>query len=72
MAVGNDELGSKVKIGDTVHNIKTEERFTITTDNYGTDADTGKRTEAMLFYKKGETCYLIGIAGQLLTPWEKI
>lgn len=71
IAVGNDELGSTVKIGDTIINTKTDERITITKENYCTNEE-GKLSNMILCYKKGETIYLFGIAGQLLSPWEKV
>ena len=72
MAVGNDELGNKVAIGDTITNVKTGERITITEENYGKNAETGERTELILAYEKEGSTYLIGVAGQLIHPWEKV
>ncbi len=72
ISIGNDELGQKVRLGDRIINTKTNETVEITKENYGIDMETGKRSESLLFYTKGEDSYLIGVAGQLISPWEKV
>ncbi len=72
LAVGNDELGQEVYIGDIIFNSQTGEEITISKKNYGTDGETGKISKMLLFYTKEDCSYLIGVAGKLLNPWEKI
>jgi len=63
VAFTNDELGGPLKKGDSIKCPTCKKSHVI---ELGIDAETGKETDLMMFYKCGKKEYLAGIKGQAL------